>query len=62
MAAPRSFFFREMQALTNPVYGGGSLPPVCKFIEMYDRGAQPYPRQRTLLKIFFLELKKELLF
>lgn len=57
MAGP-TFFFREMESLTNPVYGGRSLPPVCKFIEWYDRGAQPYPRQRTLLKIFFLELEE----
>ena len=51
------FFFREMESLTNPRYGGQHIPPVCKFIELYDRGAQPYPRQRTLLKIFFLELE-----
>ena len=47
---------REMESLTNPKYGGRGLPPICKFLELYDRGAQPYPRQRTLLKIFFLEL------
>lgn len=52
-----SFYMREMESLTNPRYGGRDLPPVCKFIELYDRGAQPYPRQRTLLKVFFLELE-----
>lgn len=34
------------------------LPPVVKFIEKYNRGSQPYPRQKTLLKIIFLELEE----
>ena len=57
MPVQKSFFMREMESLTNPTYGSSDLPPICKFIEMYDRGAKPYPRQRTLLKIIFLELE-----
>lgn len=53
--ASGDFYLRTMESLTSPSYGG-KLPPVCRFIEMYDRGAKPFPRQKTLLKIIFLEL------
>lgn len=52
------FYLRTMESLTAPSYGGRYLPPICKFIEMYDRGAKPYPRQKTFLKIVFLELEE----
>lgn len=47
-----------MESLTAPAYGGGSLPPINTFIDRYDRGAKPFPRQKTLLKIVFLELEE----
>ena len=56
--ASSAHYFRMMESMTAPRYGGGALPPVNKFIEMYDRGAKPFPRQKTLLKIFFLEIEE----
>ena len=53
-----AFYMKTMESLTAPRYGGGTLPPVNQFIEMYDRGAKPFPRQKTLLKIIFLELEE----
>ena len=52
----KGFYLQTMESMTAPRYGGGTLPPINKFIEMYDRGSKPFPRQRTLLKIFFLEI------
>ena len=54
--ASGGFYLKTMESMTAPRYGGGSLPPVNQFIEMHDRGAKPFPRQKTLLKIIFLEL------
>lgn len=46
----------DMNALVVPQ--ATVLPPVVKFVEKYNRGAQPYPRQKTLLKIIFLEIEE----
>lgn len=48
--------FADMNALIAPQ--SVQLPPVVKFIERYSRGSQPYPRQKTLLKIIFLEIEE----
>lgn len=49
-------YARMMCSYVSPELSRDSLPPVCDYLEMYSRGASLYPRQKTLLKIIFLEL------
>lgn len=49
------YMMRAMESFTAPSMSRDALPPICDYLRMYSRGAMPYPRQRTLLKIFFLE-------
>lgn len=46
---------RTMNSFAVPAEVREELPPVVEFIEKYSRGASLYPRQKTLLKIIFLE-------
>lgn len=48
-------FFAEMNGFIAPQLAIEQLPPVTDFIEMYNRGASPYPVQNTILKIMFLD-------
>lgn len=34
-----------------------TIPPICEFVSKYDRSAQPYPVQSTLLKILYLDVE-----
>ena len=42
----------------NPAMNRDTLPPINKYLDTYSTSSSPYPRQRTLLKIFFLELEE----
>lgn len=46
---------RAMNSFSAPSIVRDGLPSSCEFIERYSRGASMYPRQKTLLKIIFLE-------
>ena len=49
-----------IQAMGQLMAGGSmarKLPPIQEFIELYDRGAKPYPAQYTILKMIFLDIE-----
>lgn len=49
------YAMRAMGSYVNPELQRAQLLPVCKHLEKYSRGASLYPRQKTLMKIIFLE-------
>lgn len=46
---------RAANAYVDPDTARAQLPPVCEYLERYSRGAPLFPRQKTIMKILFLE-------
>jgi hypothetical protein len=50
-------YIDAMASFVSPEALVKTLPPICDFVARYDRSAQPYPVQSTLLKILFLDIE-----